>query len=321
MAVDIYSIKAETTQKTPKHILKLSVNDKREFLNSFDRIFSDVDGVVWTVNEYIPQAAEGFKALADAGKKYSFVTNNGVRSESEYAQRFKEIGIEFNANEFVYPAKSVVQYLNSINFKGLIYVMATDNFKKSLRGAGYEYIFGPLKIIKETYSDLANHIFSNEPVRAVILDVDFNMSSLNLIRAHLFLRHPDCILILGASDKLLPFAKGVDIIGPSSFAKIIAESSKKRLITLGKPGKDLAELLVKNFCIKDRKRVLMIGDMLEQDIGFGTQCGFQTLLMLSGGCNLEKMLAETNTVNIPDYYADSMGDFIELLKDLKKAEV
>lgn len=177
-----------------------------------------------------------------------------------------------------------------------------------------------MKIIKETYTDLANHIFSNEPVRAVILDVDFNMSSLNLIRAHLFLRHPDCILILGASDKLLAFGKDVEIIGPCSFAKIIADSSKKRLITLGKPGKDLAEMLVKNFGIKDRKRVLMIGDMLEQDIGFGSQCGFQTLLMLSGGCNLQKMLTETDPANIPDYYADSMGDFIELINDLRKAE-
>lgn len=289
-------------------------------MNSFDRIFSDVDGVVWTRDEYIPRVAEGFKALSDAGKKFSFVTNNGVRTMSEYAQRFKEIGIEFKENEFVYPAKSVVQYLDSINFKGLIYVMATDNFKNSLRAAGYEFIFGPLKIIKETYTDLANHIFSNEPVRAVILDVDFNMSSLNLIRAHLFLRHPDCILILGASDKLLAFGKDVEIIGPCSFAKIIADSSKKRLITLGKPGKDLAEMLVKNFGIKDRKRVLMIGDMLEQDIGFGSQCGFQTLLMLSGGCNLQKMLTETDPANIPDYYADSMGDFIELINDLRKAE-
>ncbi|XP_018792338.1 PREDICTED: pyridoxal phosphate phosphatase [Bactrocera latifrons] len=315
------SNKGETTRKTSRHILKLNGKEKREFLNSFDRIFSDVDGVVWARDEYIPRAAEGFKALANAGKKFSFVTNNGVRTMSEYAQRFKELGIEFNASEFVYPAKSVVQYLDSIRFKGLIYVMATDNFKNSLREAGYEFIFGPLKIIKETYSELANHIFSDEPVRAVILDVDFNMSSLNLIRAHLFLRHPDCILILGASDKFLPFAKGVDIIGPCSFAQIIADSSKKRLITLGKPGIELAEMLLKNFDIKERKRVLMIGDMLEQDIGFGSQCGFQTLLVLSGGCNLEKMQAETDPVHIPDYYADSMGDFNEFLKDFKKAEV
>uniref|UniRef100_A0A0K8UVS3 Putative 45. protein in thiaminase I 5'region n=1 Tax=Bactrocera latifrons TaxID=174628 RepID=A0A0K8UVS3_BACLA len=136
------SNKGETTRKTSRHILKLNGKKKREFLNSFDRIFSDVDGVVWARDEYIPRAAEGFKALANAGKKFSFVTNNGVRTMSEYAQRFKELGIEFNASEFVYPAKSVVQYLDSIRFKGLIYVMATDNFKNSLREAGYEFIFG-----------------------------------------------------------------------------------------------------------------------------------------------------------------------------------
>ncbi|XP_004535351.1 pyridoxal phosphate phosphatase [Ceratitis capitata] len=312
---------SHTLANTPKHILKLSRNEKLEFLNSFDRVFSDVDGVVWNLHHPIPQAEEGFKILINAGKEVSFISNNSIRPMSDFARKFKVLGMDFDEESFIHPAKSIVQYLKSINFKGLIYVIASDAVKNLLREAGYEFIDGPLEPIKESYTELARHIFGKEPVRAVIIDVDFNLSSTKLIRAHIFLRHPDCILIEGATDKLMPVDVGVDIIGPGPFSQIISDSTKKPLITLGKPGKALAEMVVQRFDIKDTKRVLMIGDMLEQDVGFGRQCGFQTLVVLTGGTTIQKLQEECNPANIPDYYADSMADFVEFVEDLNKAKV
>ncbi|XP_017473511.1 PREDICTED: pyridoxal phosphate phosphatase isoform X1 [Rhagoletis zephyria] len=316
-----YTENSEASRIRPKHILNLNTDEKLEFLASFDRVFSDIDGVAWNLTSSIPRAVEGYQALIEAGKTLNFISNNSVRSPSEYERKFKDIGLEVDLDALVHPAKSILQYLKHINFKGLIYVIATERVKDMLREAGYDIIDGPTKIIKESFSDLARHVFGDEPVRAVIIDVDFNLSSPKLIRAHVFLRHPDCILIEGATDKLLPVGDDLDIIGPGPFAQVLAESSKKHLITLGKPGKELAEMLVKNFEIEETKRVLMIGDMLEQDIGFGRQCGFQTLVVLSGGCKLQDLESETIRDNIPDYYADSIADFIEFMNDLNKSNV
>ncbi|XP_067639553.1 chronophin [Eurosta solidaginis] len=307
-------------RKSPKHILELSTDEKRAFLDSFDHIFSDIDGVLWNVIAHIPGAADGYRTLTDLDKKLNFITNNSVRPMSDYEKKFKEAGIEFDVNDLVHPAKSIVEYLRNIEFEGLIYVIATEAVKDVIREAGFQITDGPTIFIEESYRALASHIFSKDPIRAVVVDVDFNLTSMKILRAHQFLRHPDCILIEAASDKLLPVGNGIDIIGPGPFTKILAECSKKPLITLGKPGKSLAEIIIKKFNIKETKRSLMIGDTLESDIAFGRQCGFQTLAVLSGFCKLQDIETESNPSKIPDYYADSMADFVEFMNDLNKSK-
>ncbi|XP_017063844.1 pyridoxal phosphate phosphatase [Drosophila eugracilis] len=305
----------------PQHILQLSEEQRSSFVGSFDRVLSDIDGVLWTMEHNIPRAADGYAALERKGKQITFVTNNSVRTVNNCVRRFAKIGMQVQPEQIWHPAQSIVNYLRSINFQGLIYIIATQPFKEVLREAGFQLLDGPNEFIEESYESLAKHIFDKEPVRAVIIDVDFNLSSPKLLRAHLYLRRPECLLIGGATDRLLPVAKGVNIIGPGAFASILVEASGREPITLGKPGRALGELIIGHFKIDQPRRVLMIGDMLAQDIGFGRQFGFQTLLVLSGGCTREQLLAETNPLHIPDYYADSMADVTQMLGEAPRAHV
>ncbi|XP_043659721.1 chronophin [Drosophila teissieri] len=305
----------------PQHILQLSEEQRSSFVDSFDRVLSDIDGVLWTLEHSVPRAADGYTALQRIGKQLTFVTNNSVRTVEQCVQKFAKIGLQVQPEKIWHPAQSVVSYLQSIQFQGLIYIIASQQFKAVLREAGFQLLDGPNEFIEESYASLAQHIFGREPVRAVIIDVDFNLTSPKLLRAHLYLRHPDCLLIEGATDRLLPVAKGVNIIGPGAFASILVEASGKPAITLGKPGRELGELIVEQCKIDQPSRVLMIGDMLAQDVGFGRQCGFQTLLVLSGGCTKEQLLAETDPQLIPDYYADSVADVAQLLGEAPKSRV
>ncbi|XP_030387092.1 pyridoxal phosphate phosphatase [Scaptodrosophila lebanonensis] len=305
----------------PEHILKLSQEQRRRFLNSFDRVFSDIDGVVWCMEYDIPGVADGYSALQGMGKELSFITNNSVRSMEQYERRFQKLGIKVGESELWHPAQSIVEYLRRIKFDGLIYIIASEPFKSVLRKAGFQLLDGPNEFIKENFGSLAKHIFDREPVRAVILDVDFNLTSPKVLRAHIYLRHPDCLLIHGATDTMLPVGNDLRIIGPGPFQKILVEATGKPGATLGKPGKELGEILLQHYNIRDPKRVLMIGDMLEQDVQFGRQCGFQTLLVLSGGCTLSELRAESSPERLPDYYADSVADLAKLVNDVAKAHV
>ncbi|EDX02470.1 chronophin [Drosophila yakuba] len=305
----------------PQHILQLSEEQRSSFVDSFDRVLSDIDGVLWTLEHSVPRAADGYAALQRIGKKLTFLTNNSVRTVEQCVQKFAKIGMQVRPEQIWHPARSVVSYLQSIKFQGLIYIIASQQFKAVLREAGFQLLDGPNEFIEESYVCLAQHIFGREPVRAVIIDVDFNLTSPKLLRAHLYLRHPECLLIEGATDRLLPVAKGVNIIGPGAFASILMEASGKQALTLGKPGRELGELIVEQCKIDQPSRVLMIGDMLAQDVSFGRQCGFQTLLVLSGGCSREQLLAETDPQFIPDYYADSVADVAQLLGEAPKSRV
>ncbi|XP_055912634.1 chronophin isoform X2 [Eupeodes corollae] len=308
-----------STQKLPKprHILELSPEEKVKFINSFDLVFSDIDGVLWNLHKDVEGAAEGFQGLTKAGKKLLFVTNNSVRSENALEHRLKDHGINVKNTDIIHPADNVVKYLLSKNFDGLIYCIGSVYFKTIIRKAGFKIIDGPNKIFEESFSDFGRQIFDKEPVRAVVIDADFNLSGAKMMRAHWYLKHPDCILIIGATDSMLPLSKEIQILGPGPYGKILAEASGKTPILMGKPGKELADMLVDRFDIKDRSRALMIGDMLEQDIGFGKLIGMQTLLVLSGGCNKTQMLENRISGQHPDYYADTMYDFVEFFESSK----
>lgn len=60
--------------------------------------------------------------------------------------------------------------------------------------------------------DLREAIYGAEPMQAVIIDVDFNLSAAKLMRAQVQLQNENCLFLAGAADALIPFGKG-DIIG------------------------------------------------------------------------------------------------------------
>ncbi|XP_017086098.1 pyridoxal phosphate phosphatase-like [Drosophila eugracilis] len=306
-------IAMEGSRVGPQHLLQLSEDQRRNFADSFDSVFSDIDGVLWTMKDSIPNSAEGYAALEKNGKQLTYVTNNSVLTEEQRIKRFAEIGMQVLPEQIWHPAKSIVAYLRGIDFQGLIYVIASPSFKTVLCEAGFQLLDGPNESIESNYASLAKHIFDQQEVRAVIIDVDFNLSYTKLARAHQYLRNQECLLIGGASDIMLPVAKDLKIMGPGSFANLLMDASGKKVITLGKPGRQLGDLLVRHYKIDQPRRVLMIGDMLTQDISFGRQCGFQTLLVLSGGCKLEQLMAEKDPSRIPDFYVDSIADLAQVM--------
>lgn len=160
-----------------------------------------------------------------------------------------------------------------------------------------------------------------EPVKAVVIDFDFNLNFVKMMKANFYLRKPDCLLIGGATDVHLPVTKDLSVIGPGSFVKMLEQTSRREMLAFGKPGKHLAEVLMKHFNIQKAERALMIGDMLDQDVRFATACGFQSLLVLSGGCTLEELMVQKDPDVIPTYYANGMADFVEFMNDINKSNV
>lgn len=166
--------------------------------------------------------------------------------------------------------------------------------------------------------ELLHHVLDQEPVKAVIIDSDFNLSLLKMMKATFYLQqYSDCLLIGGATDISVPVATHLSVMGPGVFIKSLELASGRNALLLGKPGSELAKMLLRRYGIIDPQRVLMIGDMIDSDIHFGRLCGFQTLLVLSGGYTLEKLWQSRDSGSwTPDFYANSMADFKEFLKDI-----
>lgn len=93
---------------------------------------------------------------------------------------------------------------------------------------------------------------------------------------------------------------------------------------MGKPENSLCDIFFKDEIKRGSRKFLMIGDRLNTDILFGNNNNFQTLLVLSGVHDVDKVndyveqVANGDATNeienqIPDYYISSLGDLFEHL--------
>lgn len=156
-----------------------------------------------------------------------------------------------------------------------------------------------------------------ENVRAVVVDVDMQFNYGKYLKAEYILQNnPECQLIFGATDPHYIFY-GTKVTGMGQFMELLAQNTKRTPIVLAKPGPELGKMLVQRFGVKDRSRVLFIGDTLEQDIEFANGLGFQTVLVLTGVTSAEAFQANTVPEKRPDYFIDSLADFATLFGDAK----
>ncbi|XP_030386602.1 phosphoglycolate phosphatase 1B, chloroplastic [Scaptodrosophila lebanonensis] len=301
-----------STPSKPKYLKDLNAEQLQTFCTSFDTVFCDCDGVVWyTLGDFIPGSADAIRQLQLQGKQLTFVTNNSICSVERHIQRFARAQLKIDKQQIVHPAQTVCDYLKSQNFEGLIYCLATASFKELLLSQGFHLVPEQQDGVQiKNLCDLRSAIQAEHQVKAVIIDVDFNMSLAKIMRAYQYLQNPQCLFIAGAADGVVPFGAG-EVIGPGAFIDIVALAAGRQPVVLGKPGAGLMPILRERHVGSPPARVLFIGDSPGSDIVFARQCGYQTLLVLSGGvCAADVALDDQSA---PDYVTDCLGDLTNFI--------
>lgn len=209
------------------------------------------------MTQVLPGVKECLTALKTLGKGVKFVTNNSVRPHDNYQTMFQSIGVDIQQDDLIHPVRAIIKYLKEQKFTGLIYCIGSTVFKNCMKEAGFLLIDDPMELMPESFTQAVKVIRNPQPVKAVIVDVDFNHCHAKCARAAFFLANPEVLFIAGASDLRLPLAKNVSILGPGYFTKIIEEHSGRKAMKFSKPSKNLAEQVV----AQAGKRCLFVGDM------------------------------------------------------------
>ncbi|XP_022916959.1 uncharacterized protein [Onthophagus taurus] len=303
----------------PSDLTKISPIEFQEFINSFDTVLCDCDGVLIFVQKPVegsPEAVINFKKI---GKSVRYVTNNCTKTKKLFTESLKKAGYDLEEHDVISPAAAIIKYLKSINFDKKLFVMSLDGLQNDLIEAGFKLAnTGPPQVEHESKAIVSAIFGLDDDVGAVIMDVDVNMNFIKLQRAILHLNDPQVLYMTAALDDMITIAKNVTLIGPQHFHGIVQKISGRSPLEFGKPGQKMIDYVKNEFKV-DPNRTLFIGDTFS-DMSFAHHAGYQKLLVLSGVVNKSDMESCKDDTLTPKYYLESLGELNNFLDKMQPSK-
>ncbi|XP_023330011.1 glycerol-3-phosphate phosphatase isoform X3 [Eurytemora carolleeae] len=311
------------------HINHMSDEDVKSWLNSFDTVMTDCDGVLWVGAEAIQGSPQVINRFRELGKRVFFVTNNSTKHRREYKQKVDTLGFGGDLDEIIGTAYLAASYLEDCGFDKTkkVYVVGSAGITQELDDVGIQYL--PIGAESssgfnlETINDsrLNADQLLDRSVEAVILGFDGGINCWKLMMAASYLANHNTQFIVTNADACFLRA-GLILPGTGSMVAAVETAAGRKPIILGKPNPLMFEIVQKRHPSVKPERTLMIGDRADTDILLGKNCGLQTLMVGTGVHSLEKVKDwETSTDSeeqrlVPDKFADRLGDLLDRIKDL-----
>lgn len=288
------------------------------WLDSFDTVLTDCDGVLWVHNTPIEGSPAVVNRLIELGKSVFFVTNNSTKTRTEFADKAKQLQFNVAEPNIVSTAYLAAKYLQQCRFSGTVYVIGSTGITRELDAVGIRHCGSGPDVIDVPYLEAVDGRWQPDAdVGAVIVGFDEHISFPKLYKAATYLDRPGCLFIATNTDERFPVATGV-IPGTGAIVRAVETVAGRAPLIVGKPNPLVCEAL----CVDHRivpERTLMVGDRCNTDILLGTNCGFQTLLVGSGIHKLSDVTgwlangtAEERRL-VPGSYLPKLGDLLAYL--------
>uniref|UniRef100_A0A6P7F0T8 4-nitrophenylphosphatase-like n=1 Tax=Diabrotica virgifera virgifera TaxID=50390 RepID=A0A6P7F0T8_DIAVI len=307
------------TTKSLKNLAEVPKEEQLNFIDSFDYVLTDLDGVLWILWKPFPDAVECMDNLRTLGKKIGFVTNYTGAPVSVLFERLKNNKLSQNIEELVNPYMAVVAHLKKINFQKKLYVVASKQYKENLKKDGFNVADDPPQEIEESVKGIFENIQDDEEIGAVLYDFDANLTYIKLQKVLTYLKRKDCLFFIAAADKALPVGPIGPLIGNKFFYTCLSEISGRQPVQLAKPSHLYNQYVAEKLNVTDPKRTLFIGDVINEDMGFGTVGGYQKLLVLSGTTKMDDIKDWKHPEEYkPTYYIQNLGELNKIIKTVHK---
>ncbi|MEQ2207033.1 hypothetical protein XENOCAPTIV_006233 [Xenoophorus captivus] len=276
----------------------------RGLLEAKDFFLFDCDGVIWHGENAITGAAKVVSALIRRGKNVVFVTNNSTRPRENYVNKFTRLGFTDVMLDQIFSSSycSALYLRDVVKVRGQVFVIGCEGLRMELLEAG-------IPCVEETDDpDATIYNCALAPdVKAVLVGHDDKLTFLKLAKASCYLRDPECLFLATDNDPWHPLSGGRILPGmmmvPSCF---------------------MFECISSQFRGVDPAQCLMVGDRLETDMLFGSNCGLDTMLTLTGVSQIEEAQEyrnsdlTTNHSYVPDYVVDTIADFLPAFEDMEE---
>ncbi len=228
------------------------------FVEDFDCLLLDLDGTVFRGDEPTEGAVD---ALAGAGIRALYVTNNASRSAQQVAAHLCELGFSAGPEDVVTSAQSAAHLLAAhLPAGSAVLVVGTDSLAGEIAAVGLHPVRG----------------FDDDPV-AVVQGYSPSIGWPDLAEAALAIR-AGALWVATNVDKTLPSERGL-LPGNGSLVAALRTATDAEPQVAGKPAPALMSdaLSRGNF-----HAPLVVGDRLDTDIAGAAAAALPSLMVLSG---------------------------------------
>ncbi|XP_025831520.1 glycerol-3-phosphate phosphatase-like isoform X1 [Agrilus planipennis] len=294
--------------KQPKEVIT-------QFMNSFDIVLTDCDGVLWLAEEPIEGSAEVINTLKELGKRVFFVTNNSCKIRDDFVKKAKKMNFKCEKDDIISTAYLAAKYLKSKGFQKKVYVVGAKALSQELELVGIKSIGVGPDAVQTSFKNTLEEFKADPDIGAVIVGDDEHFSYVKMFKAATYLSNPDVLFVGTNSDEQDPNRYDYIVPGTGTIIIAIKTAAQREPFIVGKPEAYIADF-IKNEYGMDPKRTLMIGDRCNTDILLGTRCGFQTMLVLSGITTFKEATQRKQSKKqeekdlVPDVYLEKLGDLL-----------
>ncbi len=251
----------------------------------------DLDGTVYRGRELLPGADDAIDQLRDRDVDLLFLSNNPVKSRTEYVDRLDRMGLAITSDEVASSGTITTQYLAENHAEDDLFVVGSSGLRAQFREAALNIV--------------------DDPDAADVLVASFYRGfDYDSLRDGLWALDAGAEFVGTDPDKVIPAEGGRNVPGSGAIIGALASMAERDPDhVMGKPSEDAVEMALENLDC-DPEECFVVGDRLNTDIELGERAGMTTVLVLTGVTDREQ-LAESDID--PDYVLDSFADIGEIL--------
>lgn len=249
----------------------------------------DLDGTVYIGDNEIEGSFEAVNELRKMGKRICFFTNNSSRMHTDYIARLNNLGLRVYSDEIYTSGQVTCEYILD-HFRGSkVYLLGNERLRSEFLLYGIE--------LTDIDPDIA------------VLGFDTTLTYDRLYQFCKFIKkgipyiatHPD--FNCPAEECPMP-----DVGAFIEAIRLTTDRVPEYI--MGKPHSIAGDRISKRYNLPP-SQIAMVGDRLYTDIAFGKNCGFVSILVLSG--ETTKEMADKSEIK-PDVMLDKVKDIIPLMK-------
>ena len=264
---------------------------------AFSRFAFDLDGVIWRGQRPVDGSIETVRALAQAGKRLCYVTNNSSEPAEAVAARLAQMGAPSDPSLVLTSADAVAKTIQErvSGARGrLACVLGGPGLREAAERVG-------MRVASEAEAHLASIVL-------VGLDKEFTYDRL---RAATLAIRSGAVLIASNADPTYP-VEDVSWPGAGAILAAVVAATGATPIVAGKPHPGLFGLAER---VLGGAPALAIGDRVETDVAAAHAAGWAAALVLTGAASLATLAT-----------ADDWPDFLlrrpsDLLLDLPHGQL